>query len=60
VLSTYRVTGKRPDGTPIDVMMLETAIVRRVGDGYRIVHLHWSNDKNDLQNWGQPPPRPAP
>ena len=59
VLSTYRVTGKRPDGTPIDVVMLETAIVRRVGDGYRIVHLHWSNDKNDLQNWGQTAPRPA-
>ena len=60
VLSTYRVTGKRPDGKPIDQMMLETAIVRRVGDGFRIVHLHWSSDKSDLQNWVQTQPRPVP
>jgi len=53
VLSTYRVTGKRPDGKPIDEVMLETAIVRRVGDSFRIVHLHWSSDKGDLQTWGQ-------
>ncbi|NUZ07361.1 nuclear transport factor 2 family protein [Piscinibacter koreensis] len=56
VLSTYQVTGKRPDGKPIDQTMLETAIVRRAGDGFRIVHLHWSSDKSDLQNWGQPRP----
>lgn len=49
VLSTYRVTGKRPDGRAIDQVMLETAIVRRAGDSFRIVHLHWSSDKNDLQ-----------
>lgn len=60
VLSTYHVTGKRPDGQPIDQMMMETAIVRRVGDSFRIVHLHWSSDKNDLQAWFQAQPRPAP
>lgn len=55
VLSTYHVTGKLPDGKPIDQVMLETAIVRRVGDGFRIVHLHWSSDKP----WAQPPRPPA-
>jgi ketosteroid isomerase-like protein len=60
VLSSYRVTGKRPDGKPIDEVMQETAIVRRVGDGFRIVHLHWSSDKSDLQNWVQTQPRPKP
>jgi ketosteroid isomerase-like protein len=59
VLSTYHVTGKRPDGKAIDQVMLETAIVRRVGDSFRIVHLHWSSDKSDLQNWVQTLPRPT-
>jgi ketosteroid isomerase-like protein len=53
VLSTYRVTGKLPNGKAIDQAMLETAIVRRVGDSFRIVHLHWSSDKNDFQSWAQ-------
>lgn len=60
VLSTYHVTGKRPDGKAIDQVMLETAIVRRVGDSFRIVHLHWSSDKTDLQSWGLAKPRPTP
>jgi ketosteroid isomerase-like protein len=59
VLSTYRITGKRPDGKAIDQIMLETAIVRRVGESFRIVHLHWSSDKSDLQTWVQAQPRPA-
>jgi ketosteroid isomerase-like protein len=54
ILSTYHVTGKLPDGKPIDQLMQETAIVRRVGDSFRIVHLHWSSDKV----WAQPP-KPA-
>jgi ketosteroid isomerase-like protein len=54
VLSTYHVTGKLPDGKPIDQVMQETAIVRLVGDKFRIAHLHWSSDKG----WAQPP-RPA-
>jgi len=56
VLSTYHVTGKLPDGRPIDQVMQETAIVRRVGESFRIVHLHWSSDKA----WAQPPGRTAP
>jgi len=60
VLSTYRVTGKRPDGKAIDQVMLETAIVRRVGDSFRIVHLHWSSDKNDFQGWAPRQPGRAP
>ena len=60
VLSTYRISGKRPDGTAIDQLMLETAIVRRVGESFRIAHLHWSSDKNDFQAWAQTQKRPAP
>lgn len=56
VLSTYHVTGKLPDGKPIDQVMQETAIVRRIGASFRIVHLHWSSDKS----WPQPPRRAAP
>ena len=54
VLSTYHVTGKLPDGKPIDEVMQETAIVRLVGNSFRIVHLHWSSDRSSAQ-----PPRPA-
>jgi ketosteroid isomerase-like protein len=54
VLSTYHVTGKLPDGKAIDEVMQETAVVRLVGDSFRIVHLHWSSDKSGAQ-----PPRPA-
>ena len=46
VLSSYRVTGAQSDGTPIDQTTLETVILRRSGDQFRIVHLHWSS--NDL------------
>ena len=49
VLSSYRVTGKQPDGTPIDQLTLETAILRRVGDLFRIVHLHWSTNDPSFQ-----------
>jgi hypothetical protein len=42
VLSTYRVTGKQSDGTPIDQTTLETVILRRSGEQFRIVHFHWS------------------
>ena len=42
VLSTYRVTGTRPNGAAIDLTMLETVILRRSGEQFRIVHFHWS------------------
>ena len=53
ILSSYRVSGKLPSGKVIDQVMLETAIVRRVGESFRILHLHWSSDKSDLQSWAQ-------
>jgi hypothetical protein len=56
VLSTYHVTGKLPDGKPIDQTMQETAIVRLVGESFRIVHLHWSSDRA----WPQPMRRAPP
>lgn len=59
VLSSYRVQGMRPDGRPIDQITQETAIVRRAGEGFRIVHLHWSTSSADFQAWAQsrqPPP----
>ena len=49
VLSTYRVTGAERDGTPIDMTTLETAILRRSGDGFRIVHFHWSTNDPSFQ-----------
>ena len=49
VLSTYRVTGKQSDGTPIDQTTLETAILRRSGGAFRIVHLHWSTSDAAFQ-----------
>ena len=49
VLSSYRVTGAQADGTPIDQITLETAILRRAGDSFRIVHLHWSTNDPSYQ-----------
>jgi ketosteroid isomerase-like protein len=49
VLSTYRVTGKQADGAPIDQSTLETAILRRSGELFRIVHLHWSTSDPAFQ-----------
>jgi len=49
VLSTYRVTGTQRDGTPIDLTTLETVILRRIGDLFRIVHFHWSTNDPAFQ-----------
>ena len=49
VLSTYRVTGKQADGTPIDQLTLETAILRRTAGLFRIVHFHWSTSDAGFQ-----------
>ena len=49
VLSTYRVTGKQADGTPIDQTTLETVILRRTGELFRIVHFHWSTSDAAFQ-----------
>ena len=43
VLSTYHVTGPAGANTPaIDQTTAETVILRRIGDGFRIAHVHWS------------------
>ena len=60
VLSTYRVTGTQSDGTPIDQTLLETAILRRSGDRFRIVHLHWSTNDPAYQAGSQRKPPKAP
>ena len=49
VLSTYRVTGKQSDGTPVDQTTLETVILRRTGERFRIVHFHWSTNDPAFQ-----------
>jgi len=44
VLSVYRVTGPAEADKPaVDQTMAETIILRRIGDGLRIAHIHWSN-----------------
>jgi ketosteroid isomerase-like protein len=60
VLSTYRVTGKQADGTPIDMTTLETAILRRSGEQFRIVHLHWSTNDAAFQARAQRQGAPEP
>jgi ketosteroid isomerase-like protein len=50
VLSTYRVTGTQSSGKPIDLTMLETVLLRRSGDAFRIVHFHWSTDDPSFQD----------
>ena len=49
VLTTYRVSGKQADGSPFDHTTLETAILRRSGELFRIVHLHWSTSDPAFQ-----------
>jgi len=53
VLSTYRVSGKQSDGTPIDQTTLETVILRRSGEQFRIVHFHWSTSDPAYQAQAQ-------
>jgi ketosteroid isomerase-like protein len=61
VLSSYRVTGRHANGAPIDLTMLETAILRRSGEGFRIAHLHWSTSDPafNARTPGERPPAPA-
>ena len=64
VLTTYRVTGRQPDGSPIDLTTLETMILRRTSGLFRIVHMHWSTNDPGFQASSQrkvgPPPATAP
>lgn len=42
VLSNYRVTGTGVGGVPLDQITLETILLQKIGDDFRIVHIHWS------------------
>jgi ketosteroid isomerase-like protein len=35
------------DGKPMTLLSTETMVLRRAGDGWRIVHIHWSSRKKD-------------
>ena len=61
VLSTYRVTGRRADGSALDLAMLETVILRRSGDAFRIAHFHWSTSDPafNARSLGERLPPPA-
>ncbi len=54
VLTTYHVTGRQADGSPIDQITLETMILRRTSDLFRIVHMHWSTNDPKFQALSQP------
>ncbi len=43
-MTTYRVTGTDKQGQAIDNRTLETALLRRAADAFRIVHIHWSTN----------------
>ena len=43
VISNYHVTGTAKDGTAINQTQLETAILEKVGNDFKISHIHWSN-----------------
>lgn len=43
VLTTFRIRGNQPDGTVIDEIHLETMVLQRVADAWRIAHIHWSS-----------------
>jgi ketosteroid isomerase-like protein len=49
VLTTYHVTGRQADGSPIDQTTLETMILRRTSGLFRIVHMHWSTNDAKFQ-----------
>jgi len=60
VLTTYHVTGRQPDGSPIDLTTLETMILRRTSGLFRIVHMHWSTNDLNFQGSSQRNARPPP
>jgi ketosteroid isomerase-like protein len=60
VLTTYHVTGKQADGSPIDQTTLETMILRRTAGLFRIVHMHWSTNDAKFQALSQSNRRAAP
>ena len=61
VLTTYHVTGRQADGSPLDQITLETMILRRTSGLFRIVHMHWSTNDPKFQALSQQsaPSKPA-
>lgn len=57
VLTSYHVTGKQADGSPIDQTTLETMILHRTSGLFRIVHMHWSTNDAKFQAMAQPSAR---
>jgi ketosteroid isomerase-like protein len=53
VLTSYHVTGRQSDGTPIDQTTLETMILRRTSGLFRIAHMHWSTNDPRFQAMSQ-------
>jgi ketosteroid isomerase-like protein len=53
VLTTYHVTGRQADASPIDQITLETMILRRTSGLFRIVHMHWSTNDPKFQALSQ-------
>jgi len=64
VLTSYHVTGRQADGSPIDQVTLETMILKRSSGLFRIAHMHWSTNDAKFQAMAQPAARakgtPAP
>jgi ketosteroid isomerase-like protein len=56
---TYNLVshGRSPDGNPIDARWNSTAVYRRIGGTWRIVHSHWSFTKPELKNANTPRPQ---
>jgi ketosteroid isomerase-like protein len=48
VASTYRVDGYQPTGDAFTYRVMESAVVVRSGDGFRVAHFHWSTDNAEF------------
>ena len=43
ITTESRIRGESSKGKPLDIASTETALLRKTGEGWRIVHLHWSS-----------------
>jgi ketosteroid isomerase-like protein len=60
VLSNYRVTGTGVNGEALDQLTLETIILQRVGNDFRIAHIHWSTAAPGQTTPNNTAPAPTP
>jgi ketosteroid isomerase-like protein len=42
VVNEGRLAG-RPDGDPVELTSMETLVLRKSGNAWRIAHVHWSS-----------------